>query len=70
LDRWNRPSIEITKGCAREFLEDARNDYSIQSSNRYNAFEILKDFDPELCQALEQWPDRPTLPLPEGPLPF
>jgi AbiV family abortive infection protein len=69
VDRWTRPSIEISRELARVCLQDARNDYSIQSCNRYNAVDILKDLDPELYQALEQWRDRPTLPLPEGPLP-
>jgi AbiV family abortive infection protein len=68
VDRWNRPLTEITKSKAHDFLEDARNDYAIQLSN--HDLPLLKHFDPELCWALEQWPDRPTLPLPEGPLPL
>lgn len=69
-DRWNRPSTEITKGRAQAFLQEARNDYSVQSSNCYNDLELLKDIDPELGQALEQWSDRPTLPLLVPPWPL
>jgi AbiV family abortive infection protein len=69
-DRWNRPSAAISREFARQFIEDARNDYAIQCLNRYNDFAVLRDVDAELCKALEGWSDRPTLPLPEGPLPF
>ena len=72
VDRWNRPSIAITKGRARDFIEDARNDYAIQARNLYNNFDVLREVDEELCRALGNWSDRPTLPLPlpEGSLPL
>jgi hypothetical protein len=65
VDRWNRPLTEITRGRAQALLQDARNDYTIQSSNRYSNFDLLKDIDPELGEALQQWSDRPdtTTPL-------
>jgi AbiV family abortive infection protein len=69
VNRWNRPSTEITRGCAQAFLQDARNDYTVQSSNRYNNFDLLKDIDPELGVGLQQWSDRPTLPLLVPPWP-
>jgi AbiV family abortive infection protein len=69
INRWNRPSTEITRDSARAFLQDARNDYTVQSSNRYSALDAWKDDDPEFCQALEQWSDRPTLPIVD-PLPL
>jgi AbiV family abortive infection protein len=65
IGRWNRPSLAISQMSAYEFLQDARNDYSIQQGNRYANLEILKAIDAELCNALEQWPDRPTLPFAE-----
>jgi hypothetical protein len=63
-DRWNIPSTRISRADARTFIQEARNDYAVQCLDRYNAFEVLKDEDPELCTALKQWSDRPTLPLP------
>jgi AbiV family abortive infection protein len=68
-DRWNRPSAQITRVLAQRIVRDAINDYSGQLENRYNNLEILRNIDQELCTALEQWSDRPTLPLPEGPPP-
>jgi AbiV family abortive infection protein len=65
LERWNRPAKEISQSSAHDFLEDARNDYSLQF-DRYTNLEILKATDPELCSALAQWSDRPKLPVPEG----
>jgi hypothetical protein len=47
------------------FLNDARNNYSLQQCDRYTNLEILKAIDPELSAALEQWPDRPQLPFAE-----
>ena len=69
-DHWNRPSRRISRADARKFIEEARNDYAVQCLNRYNDFVVLAGMDPELCEALEQWSGRPTLPLPEGPMPF
>jgi hypothetical protein len=65
-DRWNRPSIEISQSTAQDFISDATNDYAGEHE-RYTNLEITKDLDPDLFKALEQWPDRPELPLPERP---
>jgi AbiV family abortive infection protein len=62
---WNRPSLAITLMSAYEFLNDARNDYSIQQCDRYTNLEMVNAIDPELGAALEQWPDRPQLPFAE-----
>jgi AbiV family abortive infection protein len=65
--RWNRPTTAILPMDAHDFLEDARNDYSGQHSRYSNpAFSN----DDELSAALEQWSDRPVLPVPAGPLPL
>ena len=53
VDRWNRPSMEISKALAQDFILDARNDYVIQF-DRYTNCEIME---PDLSIALEQWPD-------------
>jgi AbiV family abortive infection protein len=66
-DRWNRPSREISRAAAKQFIEEARNDYAVQYLNGYNNFQ--EDLDCELFKALEQWSARPTLPPPAGPLP-
>jgi AbiV family abortive infection protein len=63
---WNRPSARITQEDARRSLTDAGNDYSIQCE-RYSKLEILKVIDPELADALAQWPDRPQMLPPEWP---
>jgi AbiV family abortive infection protein len=67
-DRWNRPSTGISRADARDFIQEARNDYAVQYLNGYKNFQ--EDKESELFKALEQWSDRPTLPPPAGPLPF
>jgi AbiV family abortive infection protein len=67
-DDWNRPVRRISRGDAHEFIEEARNDYAGQRLNGYNNFQ--EDRESGLFKALEEWSDRPTLPLPPGPLPF
>jgi hypothetical protein len=67
VGRWNRPAKEISQAHARDFLQDAVNDYSLQYSQGYTELEIIKDGDPELFHALVQWSDRPELPRPEWP---
>jgi AbiV family abortive infection protein len=62
---WNRPVIAISRQSAYDFVTDARNEYSRQQCDRYTNLEILRAIDPELCNALEQWPERPTLPFAE-----
>lgn len=66
---WNQPVRTITKECSQGFLSDAVNDYSIQYHQNYitGDDQILKQLDPKLFRALEQWPDRPALPRPEWP---
>jgi len=68
-DRWTRPSIEISKATAQSLVTQARNDYGGQLENRYSNLEFVKHLDAELCHALEQWCDRPTLECPGEPLP-
>jgi len=62
---WNRPAAAVSRTSAYEFLIDARDDYSLQQCDHYTNLEILKSVDPELSDALEQWIDRPKLPLAE-----
>ena len=69
VDRWTRPSIEISKEAAQRLINEARNDYAGQLENRYNNLEFVKHLDAELCRSLKEWSDRPTLPLPGEPLP-
>ena len=62
--RWNRPA-KTSASSAWELLCDARNDYSLRC-DQVN----LKESDPDLYNALAQWPDRPKLePPPEIGLP-
>jgi AbiV family abortive infection protein len=71
---WNRPWLSTSQLAAHDFLEDARNDYSVRSQNGYvqpgSSNEILKQSNLDLHNALEQWSDRPTLERPPGPLPL
>ena len=62
LDRWNRPSKEISKAQAWTSIVDARNDYVIQFG-RYTNGAITQITKPDLFKALEQCPDRPELPI-------
>jgi hypothetical protein len=66
--RWNRPA-ETSPAFAHQFLQDAANDYAGRYHNGYSksTAAILKEFDPELYNALEQWSDRPELQSPEWP---
>ena len=59
-DGWTRPSKEISREAARDFLNDAVNDYSSQRNSRCV-------FDSELQEALAQWLNRPELPVCEWP---
>lgn len=61
VDRWNRPSIEISQIRAFGFITDARNDYAIQF-DRYTNLVIMECTDPELSKALELWSGCPELP--------
>jgi hypothetical protein len=65
IGRWNRPALAILQLSAWAFLTDARNEYSIQQCDRYTNLEVLEAIDPELRNALKQWPERPTLPIAE-----
>jgi AbiV family abortive infection protein len=62
VDRWNRPSMEISKALAQDSILDARNDYVIQF-DRYTNRVTMECTAPDLSIALEQWPDRPELPV-------
>ena len=62
VDRWNRPSKEISKAQALTSIVDARNDYVIQF-DRYTSVAIIQITKPDLFKALERWPDRPELPV-------
>jgi AbiV family abortive infection protein len=65
---WNRPA-DTSATAAWEFLKEAVNSYSDQYHEGFVAPEdaIMKVTDPELYNALEQWPDRPKLVAPEWP---
>jgi AbiV family abortive infection protein len=65
-NRWNRPTREISPTSALLYLQDARNDYSVQYDH-YTNLEIGKLADLELYTALEKWVSRPTLSPPERP---
>ena len=56
-------------GIFTNFVCDAVNDYSLQYAQNYITGDdpILKQLDPDLFHALEQWTDRPELPSPEWP---
>ena len=66
--KWNRPVRDVSQDTARKFLCDAVNDYAGQYRQRYTLDELVQCKDPELFQALQQWPDRPTLAPPEWPV--
>jgi hypothetical protein len=55
VDRWNRPAKEISQADARDFLQEAVNDYSLQYFQRYTELEIIEANDPDLFGALVQW---------------
>jgi chaperonin GroES len=64
---WNRPA-NISALAAYEFLVDAVNDYSLRYDQGYTSPSgMLKHLDPELYRSLEEWADRPQLPLPGHP---
>jgi AbiV family abortive infection protein len=67
---WNRPAVTL-ESAAYEFLADAVNDYSGRYHQGYitspTSIELLKHNDLDLYNALDQWPDRPLLPLPDHP---
>jgi AbiV family abortive infection protein len=61
---WSRPALAIGKTQAREFLEDAIGDYAIIYEQEYpTGSGVLKETDPELSNALEEWAERPSLPV-------
>ena len=64
---WNRPSA-VSASTAHDFMRHAVNDYAGRYY-RYSGAEnvILREDDPELYNALEQWSDRPPLEKPEWP---
>lgn len=66
---WNQPARRITQEFSQEFVCDAVNDYAVQYHQDYITGDdpILKQLDPDLFNALEQWPDRPELPRPDWP---
>jgi AbiV family abortive infection protein len=66
--RWNRPADAASALAAHDFLQDAVNDYSGRYHQGYITSAILKEDDPDLYGAIEQWADRPELPAPEHPL--
>ncbi|SRR5258708_197242 len=64
--QWNRPD-DTSAMAAHEFLADSVNDYSGRYHQDYITSAILKEDDPDLYGAIEQWADRPELPAPEHP---
>ncbi len=67
--QWSRPADVSSVVAAHDFLQDAVNDYSPQYHQGYITSQnsILKDLDPDLYSAIEQWSDRPKLQAPEWP---
>jgi AbiV family abortive infection protein len=63
---WHRPA-DITASKARAFLLNLGSDYSMQH-HRYTMRSNVEDYR-QLYDALEPWPERPTLVPPEWPLP-
>jgi AbiV family abortive infection protein len=59
---WNRPCSQ-TKGTARDFIEDAVNDY-LGQYDRFQGGSIAIE-DEELARAVQAWAGRPELPSPE-----
>jgi AbiV family abortive infection protein len=66
-ENWNRPAQEVSQMLAYEFLANAINDYELQCQQRYIDLHHLKQFKPELHDALVQWSDRPQLARVEPP---
>jgi hypothetical protein len=64
---WNRPD-DTSEGVAYEFLVDAVNDYSGAYHQGYITSAILREDDPGLYGAIEQWSERPELQAPEWPV--
>jgi AbiV family abortive infection protein len=64
--QWNRPAA-TSASTAQQVLQDAVNDYK-GSYDRYvqSKHSTLKEDDPDLYAALEQWSDRPNLLWPES----
>lgn len=63
---WNRPTGAVSASDAFEALRVAGNDYSLQSGQWYlapgsSSNELLKELDPDLYSALDQWRERPKL---------
>jgi AbiV family abortive infection protein len=67
---WSRPSA-TSASAAHDFLQHAVSDYSTRYYQGYitsaSSIAILKQTDPNLYNALEQWSDRPVLQPPEWP---
>lgn len=61
---WNKPQ-EKSQDEARVFLVDAVNDYAGEYDRIQNG--AIQLTDSELFQALQEWAERPKLPLPEWP---
>jgi AbiV family abortive infection protein len=64
-EEWNQPAREISQTKAYKRLVDTRNGYEVQRQ-RYIELLLVKSLDPELHDALAQWPDRPELPQVEA----
>jgi hypothetical protein len=58
---WTRPVIAAPQALATQYVQEVRNDYSSQRERYTNLELYFKDDDPELFEALQGWPDRPTL---------
>lgn len=61
---WNRPN-QTPQEKARIFIEDAVNDYAPEYDRIQRG--TIQYIEPELFQALQEWAERPELPLPEWP---
>lgn len=60
---WRRPCV-IHKAEVEKLLSDAANDYAAQRDKMLNP---RREGKTELDEALEAWPDRTELPVPEWP---
>ncbi len=67
VHQWNRPSRNVARLEAYEFVRAAVNDYATPYDQQYSNLEFIERSNPQWLQVLQEWPDRPELPAPEWP---
>jgi AbiV family abortive infection protein len=67
VDEWNRPSTKVSEQQAFELIRGAVNDYAMPYHQQYSDLQFIEQDDPAWFRALQEWPDRPKLPVPEWP---